>query len=229
MTEFEFPIRKNLRAAWNLFTAHVWYFVLLSFVMFVLSASSEWHDSIIIKILATAATIVWSYVGISSMLAAVDGKVELLKFDALKLHLPTWRQALYLVGVIFGVGIITLGGLILLVIPGIYFMIKLLFSNFALVDRNGGVRQSMRFSWHMVRGDVFWTVLLCFVTSAAVMILGLLAFFVGIIVTYPIAMLFLALLYRALTNHRPVEAVVVQAQELSPAPADESAPAVAVQ
>lgn len=224
MTEFEFSIRANLKRAWQLFAEHAWYFIFLALVMVVLTGASKWNDNGFVTALVTVASILWSYVALSSMLAAVDGKKELLAFDSLRLHFPTFRQFLKLLCVAIGAGVIIIGGFILLIIPGIYFMTRLSFANLALVDRKGGVRDSLRFSWRMVKGDVFWTVLLGLVVAIVVMIIGFALFYVGALVTYPIGMIFLTLLYRALTKYQPAQAIEVQPKEIPPAPA-EPAPA----
>jgi uncharacterized membrane protein len=197
---FEFSIRQHLKQAWKLFTAHIWYFLILSAVTVVLNIAFNTKHHFVMKIIGTAATLLWSYITISSVLAAVDGKDNMLSFEAFKGHLPTGPNFLRFVGIGFGSAVIIFGGLILLIIPGIYFMIRLMFANFAFVDQKQGIAASMRFSWHLVRKDIFWTSFLCFIIATAIILFGIVLAGVGVLVTYPVGMLFLALLYRELTK-----------------------------
>lgn len=67
-------------------------------------------------------------------------------------------KALRLIGVILLAGVIILAGLIALVIPGVYFLGRLLFAPYVLVDQNTGVREALNRSWNMTKGWV-WSVL----------------------------------------------------------------------
>lgn len=224
MTNFEFPIRENIKRAWKLFTKHTVYFLLLAAVMIVLSIASDTkHFQPVLPLLAGILTLFWSYVSVSSALAAVDGKDQTLSFDMLKVHFPTMKSFLTLLGVIIVGGVIILGGFIALIIPGLYFMIRLSFAQFVVIDRKEGVKASLRASWQMVKGDIFWTVVLG--VLVVLLFAMLTAVFTPIIslVTYPMSMLFLALLYRAVGTHHAEEvAVAPQPQEIAPAPEPQS-------
>jgi uncharacterized membrane protein len=211
--EFDFSIRAHLKMAWEIFKKHVWYFVMLAAVMAVLNVVFNGHHGPIIRTAAGILILIWSYISISSALAAVDGKEGMLSFEALKLHLPTVKQFFLLAVVIIGSAVIILAGFILLVIPGVYFTIRLMFANFALVERKEGAIPAMRYSWHVVQKDIFWTSLLCFVVATILIILGIAVAGVGVLMTYPLALLFLALLYRKLTK-LPPQTMVEQSLEI---------------
>ncbi len=216
-SEFEFSTRATLKKVWPLFKKHAWYFVGLSLVMLVFNVFSQKNDNILFNLVVFLASMLWSYVAVSSALAAVDGKEGMLRFDAIKLHFPSGKQFLLLIGLTFVSAIIMLVGFVALILPGIYFMVRLLFSNFALVDRKEGIKASLRFSWHLVKGDIFWTVLLALMVVAVLMVLGFIALGVGILVTYPLGILFLAVLYRELCAHHQKNVTVVQQpQEITP-------------
>lgn len=221
MTTFEFSIRAALKRAWTIFAKHYVYFLVLSLVMVVFNIVSK-NDDLIPTILVAIASLIWSYVALSSSLAAVDGREGILSFDALKLHLPTFKQFFLFVGLALASMIFIGAGFILLVIPGIYFLVRLMFSNFAFIDRKEGIVPSMKYSWHLVKGDVFWTALLGLMVSVVMMFIGVILFGVGILVAYPLAMLFLAILYRELATHQAqTSAVVEQPKEIPPTPAPE--------
>ncbi len=218
MKAFEFSIRAALRRSWAIFTTHPVYFLILAGVMLVFSFFSKSHDDAIPTILVSIASVIWSYVGISSALAAVDGKTGLLSFDSLKLHLPTFKRFFLLIGLSIAMAIFVGAGFILLIIPGIYFMVRLMFSNFSFVDRKEGIVESMKYSWRMVKGDVFWTALLGLMVSGILFFIGVLLFGIGLLVTYPVGLLFLCILYRELsTHHGAATAVVEQPKEITSA------------
>lgn len=216
--KLNFSIRTALRKSWTVFVQHPWYFVALSFVMMILSVAGNTNDkrpvAMVVLLVTVIASIIWSYVWLSVSIAAVDGKHELLTFTTLKQHFPSFRNVVMIFGVGVMTGVFVLVGLIALIIPGIYIMVRLMFANLAYVDRKGGVLQSLRYSWHMVKGDVFWTVFLAMFVSFGIMILGILLLGVGMFIAYPIVMLFTATLYRALTEHHEEQSLIVQPQEL---------------
>lgn len=216
--EFNFSIRNAIKKAWALFRIRPWYFVGLAFVMLVINVFSNFHENIIIRVVIITAAIIWSYTWLSIVIATVDGKEGTLGYQNLKLHLPTFKQFFMLVCVGIATGIIVIAGFIMLIIPGIYFMVRLAFSNLAYVDRQRGVRETLKYTWHLVKGDIFWTVFLTIMVAIALIFLGVLAAVVGVLVTYPLAMLVLAQLYRSLVEHHAAqEQLVEQPAEIPPA------------
>ncbi|HVY36080.1 MAG TPA: hypothetical protein VG982_02275 [Candidatus Paceibacterota bacterium] len=198
--EFEFSIRQTLRQSWQIFTKHLWFFITIAFVMFIFNIFSSSHHNVWLKALAFVAMVLWSYVTLSVTLAAVDGKEGMLSFDMLKAHLPTIMEFLKLIAVGVLAGLIIVLGFVLLIIPGVYFGVRLCFVNLAFVDRKGSVGGTLKYSWHLVKGDIFWSVFLVLIVAIALIFLGAIVFGVGMLVTYPIAMLLIAFCYRALTT-----------------------------
>jgi uncharacterized membrane protein len=222
--KFKFSISDALKSSWALFAAHPWFFLLLSVVMAVLNISARADHFIVVTILAALAALVWSYVWLSATLAAVDGKTDLLKVSALTKHFPTARQFFKLLCLGILSGIIIFCGLILLILPGIYFMIRLSFANLAFVDRQGSVKQSLRYSWHLVTGDVFWKVALVLLVVIAIVLVGALLFGIGLLISYPIALLLIAHFYRALSVHQQAQQEIVQQPtEIAPVSSEEIA------
>lgn len=211
---FQFSIRKALQESWKLFTDHFWYFVALSAVMVVLSFAGDSKQHPLFITIAIVGSVIWSYVMLSASLAAVDGKNDLLTFKTIKQHLPGVRTFFVFIAVGILTGVFILLGLIALIIPGIYIIVRLMFANFAYVDRKGGVMPALRYSWHLVKGDIFWTVLLSIFVSFGLTILGILLFGIGMLITYPLSMLLMATLYRALTKNHGEQAVIVQPAEI---------------
>lgn len=201
---FTFSVRTALKKSWNLFAARPQFFMVLAFVMVVFSAFSDSKKggdplNIALTALVVIASILWSYVWISVSLAAVDGRNDVLNLRSISKHMPSVRQFFALIGVGICVGIVVILGFVLLIIPGIYLLVRLSFSNTALVDREQGVVASMKYSWGLVKGKIFWTVLIVFFVQLMLFVVGTIPFMIGLLITYPIGMLLMTTLYRDLT------------------------------
>ena len=212
--KFEFSIRKALKESWNLFKITPWFFVGLTIITVVINLAGGDKAPWYMDLISAIASIIMSYVWISIGLATVDGKNELLTVKKFSTHLPTLRTFFVFLGLWFVSGLFTLLGFIALIIPGIYIMIRLMFAHTAYVDRKGTIMQSMRYSWHMVRGDVFWTVFLTGLVSLGLLLLGIIMLGVGFLVLYPVSVFLVTKLYRTLSLHHDEQAVVVQPIEI---------------
>ncbi len=101
-------------------------------------------------------------------------------------------------------------GLILVVVPGIIFLIRLWFVGFVIVDEDVGVLDAIQRSWDITRGytlDLF----LLFIVLCGLNILGAICLFVGLLVTVPISGLALAATYRTLSTRAAGNAAVTPA------------------
>jgi uncharacterized membrane protein len=94
-------------------------------------------------------------------------------------------------------GLIVVGGLILLVIPGIFFAIRLQYTSYLIVDKNLGPIEAIKASWNITRGNVwnlfFFGILICLIN-----VLGVLCLLIGLFITVPLGMLATAFVYRKL-------------------------------
>lgn len=109
-------------------------------------------------------------------------------------------------------GLIVLGGLILLIVPGIIWAIKYQFFQYFLMDKNAGIKESLRLSAKATQG-VKWQLFLFVLSLILLNILGALALLVGLFVTIPMTMIAVAYIYRKLSSQ----------MEIAVAPAVESA------
>lgn len=215
--EFKFSIGNALRESWNLFKKHVWFFIGLSAISAVLNfAGGGERTPVVVMLILMVATFIWSIVMMKFSLAAADGKEELFSFSKIKDMLPSPKQALGMLGVAFLGGLLVLCGLILLIIPGLWVAFRLSVANLHYLEHGEGVRKSLRASWNMTKGGVFWTAVLVALVSGLLFILGIVLLGIGLLVTYPIALMLLAKFYRALTVHHGMAAqtVVVQPAEI---------------
>jgi uncharacterized membrane protein len=106
----------------------------------------------------------------------------------------------YLLGSIL-YGLIVLGGLILLVVPGVIWAIKYMFFSYFIVDRELGPVEALKRSAQITqgaKGDLF----LLGLALAGINLLGALALLIGLFATVPTAMVATAFAYRKLAALR---------------------------
>lgn len=88
-------------------------------------------------------------------------------------------------------------GLILLVVPGIYFAIRFWFYDYFIVDKKAGVIESFKRSWRLTQGNV-WNLFLLLSLLTGINILGALALLIGLFATIPTTLIAIAFVYRKL-------------------------------
>ena len=103
------------------------------------------------------------------------------------------------------VGVIVCIGFVLLIVPGIIFACKLIFTPYFVVDRKMEVIDAIRASWNMTNGHA-WTVFLILLLAIPIAIAGLILFGVGIILSVMWIRLALASLYHSVSTSGEVPA-----------------------
>ena len=99
----------------------------------------------------------------------------------------------------FLVGVIIVIGLVLLIVPGIFFACKLAFTPYLVVDRKMAVMEALEESWRMTGGHA-WKVFFIGLLAIPICIAGLLCFIVGIIISIMWISLAFASLYHAVSS-----------------------------
>ena len=103
-----------------------------------------------------------------------------------------------MVGASIVYGLIVVGGLILLVVPGIYLALRLQFYSYYIIDKNAGSIDSLKMSWKATEGNVI-NIFLFELLLIGINILGAIALVVGLLVTIPVSVIAVTLLYRKLS------------------------------
>ncbi len=106
--------------------------------------------------------------------------------------------------------LIALAGILLLIIPGIIWMIQFSFCSYFIVDKALGPITALKKSSAITKG-VKWELFILGLLVFGINILGILALFVGLLVTVPLTMLAMVFVYRKL--------LVVSGAEISTQPA----------
>lgn len=95
-------------------------------------------------------------------------------------------------------------GLALLIIPGIYIMLRLQFYLIAIVDKNMNPIEALQYSWKISKGHT-WKLFLIYLTQLGLSILGILLLFIGIIFTTPLSISMQVKTYKILTKEETEE------------------------
>lgn len=217
MHTFTFSIRQALRESFEIFKKHASFFLLLSFVTTVLNIISTSDTSFsLVTALFIFISIVWAVIGLKASLALINPQQEKATISSIKMFIPSWKELLSVICVGLLSALFIFAGLVVLIIPGFYIIIRLTFSNLAYLDKKEGIRSAIRYSWNITK-DHFWTVFLVMLVIFFLYFIGFLFFGIGLLITYPIILLFSAKAYVALSEaYQSNEAIIVQPVEIAP-------------
>ncbi len=181
----QIEIGKAIGFGWSGIKKDFWYFVGLAAIYMLISSlpSYKLNNQFSLDVLGLFVG-PWLLAGLTRIsLDYYNGKKP--PFETLFTQLKYfWR----ILGSQFLIGLIVIGGLILLIIPGIYWALKYQFTTNIIVDQNIGILEAMKKSGEITEG-IKLQLILFDLTLIGVMILGGLALGVGILVAFPIVTL----------------------------------------
>lgn len=177
-----------LRHAWNLFWENrsilwgysVWILVPYIFILLIenLPLTGEWKTfGLSVGYLVQIALSLWVFVSIVLITAAILAK---RRIEILTLGRMAWKHVPSILLVSILVGFITLGGFVLLIIPGVLFLIWFHFAELEVVLNNMRGLNALRAShklvqgrfwataWRIISGNLFLT--LCYLFSVTLLI-----------------------------------------------------------
>lgn len=128
-------------------------------------------------------------------LAATDDK-QVDFADLFKTKGLFWRY----LGASLLVWLIVFGGTLLFIIPGIYFAIRFMFVNNAIVDKRISISESLNYSSELTLNNK-WYLIGWGLMMFGINLLGVMALFVGLIFTIPFTTFATMVLYRRLTKN----------------------------
>lgn len=203
MAKNSFSIKESLNFGWQTFKKN-WKFLIQVFiiVMLVNMVPSYLHDYARQNL--PSISFIFSIIGwIAQMVTGIGVIVISLKFvDRKKSEIADiYKHYNLLLNYFLGnllYGLIVVAGLILLIVPGIYFAIKYQFFSYFIVDKKMGPWEAIKASGKITDG-VKWKLILLGLLFAGIMILGALAIGVGVVVAWPIVSLASAYVYRKLS------------------------------
>lgn len=204
MTKKDFLIGEAIKYGWNIMKANLWFFVGVLIVAWLVTAIPRGiadrlqEDasglSVLFNIIYWIAQTIIS-IGIIKIALKflADEKprfAELFRFQG-----NFWRY----VGSSILYGLIVAAGIILFIVPGIYWAIKFQFFGYCIVDQKLGPVEALRQS-SKITYKVKWKLLGFGSVIAGINILGLICLFVGLFATIPTTMIAFAYIYRKLLS-----------------------------
>lgn len=198
----KFARAEAFRFGWEKMKKHLWFFAGMLFVVMAVNGLQSYFSHLnpmFFPVAHVAGTVFFWVLGFVV-------QVGLIRV-ALRLHdgapagfaqlFAEWSLFLkYLAGSIL-YAMIVLGGLVLLIVPGVMWAVRFQFFSYFIIDRNAGPVEALKLISKATEGarlDIFWFDLACL----GAVILGFLAFFIGIFAALPTVMMATVFVYRKL-------------------------------
>ncbi len=188
---------------WEKMKEHMGFFVLMFLVMIgasivpaILAAfipQDYWYLSLLIFLIYIALGTIMGIGFIKIMLDATDGKRP-----SLATLFTEWDVFFKYLAVMIIYGIVVYVGFMLLVFPGVIWMLKYYFAPMLVVDKKMGPIEAMKKSSEMTMG-LKWDVLGLHLTTGVVSFLGFICLYVGALFSVPAAMIATTKAYREIS------------------------------
>ena len=136
--------------------------------------------------------------GITAFILRAHDDIARVSLNDLWHPQPFWNY----LGAVVLVGIVTITGFVLLIIPGIIATLMFAFTKYIVIDHGMEPVEAMKESARITHG-ARWQILLFFFTLIGLNILGALALGIGLLVTGPVSMLAMVHVYRTLARTAP--------------------------
>ena len=214
MEKKNFSNKEAIKYGWGIMKANLWYFVGILIVAWLVTgipgALADHFQNNDMGLLAFLFNII---TGVLRVIISIGMIKIALKFlaeekpefmELFRFQGNFWRM----VGGSILYGLIVVAGLILLIVPGIYWAIKFQWFGYLIVDQKLGPINALKKSAEMTR-TVKWQLLGFALVIAGINILGFLCLFIGLFATVPTTLMAYASVYRKLldqTASTPVEA-----------------------
>ncbi|MFH1825118.1 MAG: DUF975 family protein [Candidatus Firestonebacteria bacterium] len=220
MSEKKFSKSEAIKVGWNLMKPNLGFLAIVYSIVFVVTGILE---IIVVLTQGSYPLISFNINIISFILSVFTGigatKIYLKLYDKQKSQLTDLYDYYYLffkyLGGFLLCGLIVIGGFILLVIPGIIFMIKYQFFTYLIVDKEMGPVEAIKKSGKITQGSK-WNLFLFGLVLVGVNLLGALCLLVGLIVTIPVTCLAYTFVYRKLLEKSEAKPVDVQSVHIEP-------------
>ena len=220
MEQKPFYIGQSLSWAWDTFKTNVGFLILVFLILWVVGAIFDipiyfWRSSVPPLILNGVSLLVGTFLSIAVLkicLRFLDGGGS--DFTDLYTGYP------YFLNMIIGFilyGLLIVAGLILLIVPGIYWATKYMLVGYLIVDQDMSPTDAFKKSGQMTQGSK-WHLLLFVVASLGINILGVIACGIGLFITMPLTALASAHIYRSLADFSKSSQPAVQPPPLQTVP-----------
>ncbi len=198
------PIKLTLSQAWELFKKNWKFLLVVTIIGWIFQglprsfgqrnyANDSWLLSVLLGLVFSILKIIVD-IGLTKIYLKMVDK-EPAKIEDLFAHYKLFWK--YLAGSIL-YGLIVVGGLLLLIVPGIIWAVKFQFYAYLIVDKNLGPLQALSRSSEVTQGKK-WALFKFNLVNGLVAVSGIFALGVGLLITVPVTQLSMAMLYRKLS------------------------------
>jgi uncharacterized membrane protein len=207
MSEPRFSIQDAFGAAWAKLTANLGFLLGIALIYLVVTIGISMVGAFVQDINFTLGTLIriGSYV-ISALFTAGAVKIAFALYDGDKPDFSqlytNWNLVLFLIIGQLLWCLITIGGLILLIVPGVIWGIQFSFFIYYIIEDGLRPTDALRASSKLTKGAK-GELLLLYVILVLMNIVGALIFGVGLLLTYPITLLVHVYVYRKLRGNQP--------------------------
>lgn len=172
----------------------MWLFYILNWI---LSKFTPRSDVIINLLISLTFWIVQTIIGLGIIKISLEfADKQKAKLSDLYTQYPLFLK--YFLGELLSLMIVFFG-ILLLIIPGIIFAIKLKFVGYLIIDKSVDPVTAIKQSWNITKGQ-FWNLFLLTLLQLGISILGTLALFIGLLWAFPTNSLTTAYVYRKLSQ-----------------------------
>lgn len=201
-----FSIGDVLKFGWQTFKSRPWFLIGVTLVLFIIpSIPNAFADTtqgisllvFLLNLVGWVLSLLMSIGAIKITLAFVDNGTS--SFRDLFAHAQyLWRY--FLASVLYG--LIVIGGLILLIVPGIIWALKYQFAVYFIVDKDMAITDAFKRSRAITQGHK-WNLFGYAIIQGILNAIGVLALGIGVLITAPVTMLAYAKIYRTLDIPTP--------------------------
>jgi len=207
-------VGETLRFAWHTFTKRPGFFIGILLIITTLSGivsrifpaptqdTTQMALTLLLFIIGIAFDVLLKMGSINVVLQAHDEPAQAHLADL-------WAPRMFWSYIVAGFfsGLIIMVGLVLLILPGIYFALRFFFVPYLVIDRKLLPVQALKESWRITEGHL-GELFLFLLALIAINLVGAIVLLVGLLVSIPVTMLAVVHAYRTL-EHRASEVATV--------------------
>ena len=192
-----------LRFGWEKMKEHMGFFIIMFLVMLgvglapmilmIFVPEDYWYLSLILFATYFVLVTIMGIGFVQIILDATDGKRPMLST-----LFTRWNIFFKYLGVTIVFGFVVYVGFLLLIFPGVIWMLKYWFAPLLVVDKGMGPIEAMKKSSEMTMG-LKWDLLGFYSVTSVVNVIGMICLYVGLIFTAPATMIAMTKVYRELS------------------------------
>jgi uncharacterized membrane protein len=198
-----FSIKASYKHAWELFKANKKLLIVATFIFMIAGGLGSMKDNGHGHFTLTAFLIgiilyfigVWLQIGYYKILLKLEDRTPVVIKEIIQHSSLIWD---YFVAFVL-YGLVCVAGLILVILPGLYFAVKYQFVPILVIDKKLSVKEAFKESARITEG-IKWHLVGFGLVSILVTILGVCVLIVGLLVAIPVTLLAYVHIYRTLSK-----------------------------